>query len=143
MSLDNADAFIKDSHTLTLVNSDSQSADVVFPIDPMKIESVSDPDKSGNNDATVTVTGKNFAHPTKYKLLDAAGKPINLDSPDKEDATDNEASPSSTSPTKERTIGDATIQSPTSLTVVRRAGVTAPYKLVLISSVGLTAEKTV
>jgi hypothetical protein len=122
VSLNNAAAYIKDSHMLTLVSSDSQSADVAFPVDPMKIESVSNPDANGN----VIVTGKNFAAPTTYEWQDPKGNKVPLD-------PNNPGSPNP----------QANVQSSTSLTVGRPKAVSAGYTLVLISPVRLRAEKTI
>jgi hypothetical protein len=119
VTLNNAAAYVKDSHTLTLVNSDSQSADVVFPADPMKIESVSDRDANGK----ATVKGENFAAPTKYQWLNAQGKPLD--------------------PAKPTAENEATVQNTSLLTVDRPAEIGTGCKLTLISPVRLRAEKTI
>lgn len=122
VTLNNAANYIKGSHTLTLVNSDSQSADVVFPADVMKIESVSDRDANGN----ATVQGENFAAATNYEWRDAQGNNVPLDP----------ANPNAANP-------PANVQGTSLLTVVRPAAIAAGYKLTLISPVRLRAEKTI
>jgi hypothetical protein len=118
VTLYSAATYIKDTHTLTLVNSDSQSADVVFPVDALKIDSIS-------NDANSTVTGKNFAAPTNYAWQDAQGNNVPADP----------ANPNANPP--------ATVQNTSSLTVLRPAAIAQGYKLTLISATRLKAEKTI
>jgi hypothetical protein len=119
VTLNNADAYLTGSHTLTLMNSDSQSADVVFPVDAMTIESIgARDDKTGN----AIVTGKNFVDPTTYQWLGTDDKPIPLD------------------PGKNNT---AVVASGTSLTVNRPQSANTGYTLQLISKTNLRAEKKI
>jgi hypothetical protein len=70
VSLNNATTYLEGTHTLTLVNTDAQAADFVFPIDPMKIDSVQDvPDNPGG--PAIVVTGQNFVTGTTAEWQDA------------------------------------------------------------------------
>jgi hypothetical protein len=92
VSLDDAATYLEGSHTLTVVNSDAQAADAMFPIDPMSIDSVTVPNSppapvpagaAANTPPPpdVIVKGKNFAAPTYFEWRDTAGAPLNPAAP--------------------------------------------------------------
>ena len=71
VTLWDAATFVVGKHTLSLVNSDGQAADVDYPIGPMTIESVITPPQQGDT----VVTGKSFVDGTQYRWYTAAGIP--------------------------------------------------------------------
>jgi len=79
VSLNDAGQYIEGSktHTLTLVNTDGQSATANFPIDPMSIDSVKDKktggDLKGGVATDVTVKGKNFVDGIKAEWKNPSG----------------------------------------------------------------------
>lgn len=126
VSLDQATGYLEGLHTLTIVNSDAQAADVSFPIDPMSIDSVSVPSGAPvPND--VTITGKNFAKDTEFEWRDANGGMVPLIKKDDkgQDVEDRKAD----------------VKSETELRVSRPPGVTTGFTLTLISPVKLRASK--
>ena len=62
---------LEGEHTLTIVSSDGQAADVHFPVDPMIIDSVENL-SAGANPVDVKVTGKNFGEGTNAEWRDAS-----------------------------------------------------------------------
>jgi hypothetical protein len=117
VSFNAAATYIEGSHTLTLVNTDAQAADAVFPIDPMTIESVQVPAGAPSGQPDVVVTGKNFAVVgTTYQWLNPSGQPL--------------AAPAL-----------ATVRSANQLSVDRPSAVTpgSKHRLTLISPVFLSA----
>src|SRR5262249_28321825 len=72
LSLSDASAYLEGEHTLTLVNSDGQAADVKFPVDPMTIDLIPDVPHGGGA-VPVAVTGKNFGEHTRGEWKDAGG----------------------------------------------------------------------
>jgi hypothetical protein len=64
--------YVEGVHTLTIVNPDGQSADVVFPLSPLIIESVTIKDPK----VTLEVTGKNFVGTIKAQWISGAGAPV-------------------------------------------------------------------
>ena len=99
-------------HRLSLVNSDSQAADVLYPADGLIIAKVGTGDAPQAGDTAVT--GKNFAAGTRYIWYDAASKPIGQ-------------------------LQNATNITETSLIVGARES--ANDRLVLVSPVGLRARE--
>jgi hypothetical protein len=113
VSLNDAAAYLEGTHTLTIVNTDAQAADVQFPVDPMTIASLT---TAATN---VTVTGTNFTQGTTASWQGTA--PGSIPVP----------------------VVGVTVTSPTALTVPLAAGVApgGQWKLILTSPVGLTASK--
>lgn len=120
VSLNDAVAYLEGKHTLTLVNPDAQAADVLFPIDPMTIVSVTIPDAAPNGQ-DVTVTGTNFApgSNTTAEWQDDNGKAI------------------------PGVVPSVTVESTTQLKLDRPAAVTptSHSRLILTSPLGLKASK--
>ncbi len=113
-----ASKFIVDSHTLTLVNSDAQAADVRFPVDPITIEEIVGlPTAVGPAPPAITVKGKNFRPPTRYQWFDSSGASI----------------------ANETNVPTANIAD-TEIKVPRSEKVIAGCTLVLISGIGLKTK---
>ena len=72
VTIKDATAYLEGGHTLTLINSDGQSATTQFPLDPMVIDSVDSP-THGATAVTIKVAGKNFGDPTTAEWVDATG----------------------------------------------------------------------
>jgi hypothetical protein len=66
-----AAGYVVNTHTLTVVNSDSQAADVGYPVDPMIVNPVTV--AHATTLQRVEVTGDRFADPTYAQWKDAAG----------------------------------------------------------------------
>jgi hypothetical protein len=118
VSLNDAGVYLEGTHTLTLVNSDAQAADAVFPISPMTIVSVQVPNDPRATAPNVTVTGTDFVDPTTAEWHDATGKLIR------------------------DFVPTVKVESATQLTVSRPDDATpgSKFKLTLISQIGLRAS---
>jgi len=114
VSLNDAAAYLEGTHTLTIVNSDAQAADVLFPVDGMTIVSVL-PDTSANPPTNATVTGTNFTQKPTAEWKDDKGNTLPV------------------------VDANVTLKSATEITVKLGANVTPKnnWKLVLTSPVGL------
>ena len=89
VSLNGATKYLDGNHTLTLVNTDGQSATANFPVDPMTIDPV--PNVIEGSPISLNVTGKNFSNGTRAEwrnpsdslapTIPAAQLNVNVDSP--------------------------------------------------------------
>ena len=77
VTVSEAGAYVVGAHTLTLVNTDAQAADVTFPANPLTIDDVSGlPTAPGLDPAKVLVKGANFSSGLTFAWLDGEGKPL-------------------------------------------------------------------
>jgi hypothetical protein len=155
LSLVGADTYLTGTHTLTLVNSDSQASDVGFPVDPMSIDSVQAPAAPGG---AFTVTGKSFAAKTKYQWSNDKGKLLNDDGKFVDEqgrfvddqgnfvtASGQPLQPGVANPPADGYPPDAIVEGTTKLTVKGPAAAIpgSKYTLTLVSPVKLRASRPI